>query len=87
MEDIGILVATERIGSTQAENIKTLIAGYDIDILYENRYTKNFINAGDFDYVFSHEKVFAPNNFATNLVGSFTFSISGGIMGDIRSVN
>ena len=87
VEDIGILVATERIGDTQAVNIKTLISGYDVDILYENRYTKNFINAGDFDYVFSHEKVFAPNNFATNLIGSFTFSISGGIMGDIRSVN
>ena len=68
-------------------NIKDLISGYDVDILYQNRYTKNFLDAGDFDYVFSHEKVFAPNNFATNLVGSFTFSISGGIMGDIRRVN
>lgn len=87
VEDIGILVASERIGNTQAANIKDLISGYDVDILYQNRYTKNFLNAGDFDYVFSHEKVFAPNNFATNLVGTFTFSISGGIIGDIRSLN
>lgn len=87
LEDVGVLVATQRIGDTQAQNIKNLISGYDVDILFENRASKNFLQTGYYDYVFSQEKISVANNFATNLVGTFTFSISGGIIGDIRGVN
>ena len=88
VDDVGIVIAFNHIGSNQANTIRGDLAVYNPQILFESRESKNFLNTGSFHYVVSNDKIEGiENNFATKINGTFTFSISNGIITEVRSEN
>lgn len=87
IENFGALIALDRIGSVQAQTLKTLLEPLKVDVLYETKNSQNFTLIQNFDYVFSRDKIYSQNNFATKINGAFTFEITNGIIGEIRSAN
>ncbi|MBR5012718.1 MAG: hypothetical protein IKY15_02130, partial [Clostridia bacterium] len=88
VDDVGIVIAVNNIGSNQAISIRSELAEYNPQILFESRESKNFLNTGGYYYIVSNDKLAGvENNFATKISGTFTFSISNGIITEVRSEN
>lgn len=87
IDDVGILVGVNRIGAMQAETLKAMLNPLKIDAIYETKSNQNFTLVKDVDYVFSRDKLNVNNNYATKVCGAFTFEITSGIIGEIRSKN
>lgn len=88
VENVGIVIALNHIGAKQAESIRFELAQYNPKVLFEARESKNFLSTGAYGYVVSNDKIDGiQNNFATKISGTFTFSISNGIIKEVRSEN
>ena len=88
VDGVGIVMGVNYIGSKQAENIRNILSPYNPQILFESRESKNFLETYSYSYVVSNDKISGiENNFATKISGTFTFSISNGIISEIRSEN
>ena len=87
LEDFGILIGIERLGTNQAALLGEVISSLKIDAVYETKSSQNFGLVKDFDYVFSRDNIKVQNNYATKTRGAFTFEITNGIIGEIRSEN
>jgi hypothetical protein len=88
VDNVGIVIAFNHIGSNQSNAIRSGLAVYSPQILFQSRESKNFLGTADYEYVVSSDKIEGiENNFATKINGTFTFSISNGIITETRSEN
>lgn len=88
VDNIGIVMGLNYIGSNQVENIRNILSPLSPQILFESRENKNFLETYNYDYIVSNDKIAGvQNNFATKVNGTFTFYITNGIISDIRSEN
>lgn len=73
-ENISAMIAVNKIGSNQLSTIASDYSDKSIEVLCEDSIGYNFTYANSFNYVFSKKEIEVQNNFATFLLGTFTFS-------------